>query len=208
MVEDFSHSLEAIGQEDSRLWAGDDDDDEEEECMSDAEENFSDEDEDQDELGGTRVKVDITRRLWTLREGTFEGVDGVYGLEENGGSPKWRARKCLDADPEPASGSSRRPQGGVEKEEPMAAAADASAATTPDTVQGGGLLADSSALASSESSEEEDEATALGLSSPAGLLARRHSKSTTEVPCSPPGPCSPPLLPSCSLALATKRDQD
>ena len=157
MAEDFSHSLEAIGQEDSRLWAGDDDDDEEEECMSDAEENFSDEDEDQDELGGTRVKVDITRRLWTLREGTFEGVDGVYGLEENGGSPKWRARKCLDADPEPASGSSRRPQGGVEKEEPMAAAADASAATTPDTVQGGGLLADSSALASSESSEDDED---------------------------------------------------
>ncbi len=150
--------------EDESMWEDEEEGvEDEEECMSDAEENFSDEDEDQDELGGTQVNVDITRRLWTLREGTFEGVDGVYGLDEDGGSPKWRARMHPDADPEPAScPSAGRPleahTSAAKEESLITAAAEASAATTPDTVRGGGRLADSSALASSESNEEDENA--------------------------------------------------
>jgi len=154
------------GEDDSMWGDGEEEEEEEEECMSDAEENFSDEDEDQDELGGTQVNVDITRRLWTLREGTFEGVDGVYGLDEDGGSPKWRARVRPGADPEPAcpgaavssAGGPPESHTGAAKESLIAAAADASAATTPDTVRGGGRLADSSALASSESNGEDEDA--------------------------------------------------
>jgi len=48
------------------------------ESMGEAAEFLSDEDEEQ---GGTQVKVDINARIWTLREGTFEGADVKYASE-------------------------------------------------------------------------------------------------------------------------------
>ena len=50
--------------------------------MREAAEFLSDEDEEQDKLRGTQVKVDINARIWTLREGTFEGPDVKYASED------------------------------------------------------------------------------------------------------------------------------
>ena len=71
--------------------------------MSDAG-DFSDGDDELDELRGTQVNVDvqeITRRFFTLREGTFEGIDGEYVTDDKNSSPKWRKRvatQAMDAD--------------------------------------------------------------------------------------------------------------
>jgi hypothetical protein len=51
------------------------------ESMREAAEFLSDEDEEQDKLRGTQVKVDINARIWTLREGTLESADVNYESE-------------------------------------------------------------------------------------------------------------------------------
>ena len=111
---------------------------EEEEGMSDAEENCSDDDD--DELGGTRVNVDITRALRTLREGTFEGVANDYASDDAAGTSEWRAQargSCVGSTSDRCVGAGDSPGNeapGVQK----AAAAEASAASTPDNEQQGG----------------------------------------------------------------------
>jgi len=173
------------------------DDYDDEECMSDADENFSDEDEEQDELGGTQVNVDITRRLWTLREGTFEGVDGDYVSDGDHGSPRWRACPRGSVSLNDIAVVQQQPCEAAEAASSLAAAADASAASTPNTV------VSRASLAGSEHDDGITRATSVGslivnasgdvsnfrqILSPrpltdANIIAEAHARKTQYGPC-------------------------